>query len=371
MQENERRRNDVWTTMEDSPEHPVARLVKEADRQIDEWFLEDLWQPRTIMLVHSLEGEFKSIFAYQLGEAIATGEPLLGPWKAPRALRVGMLQTEMPDNMVGGRLKMMYPDGRFPQNLIPSDEQLIRALRRTHSAHDKFEVVRDWIDRNRINVLVWDTITNALTACGNPNTEEATGMFYDKLEDLPVEGTLCVRHDGKPSKDTQTREANQKVRGSNRHAEVASTIIQLKRSDKRSNKVQLGIGKLRHDRVPDPVDCWFDAGTMRLTALPPPVVLLLEESPLPRGVLNDRLRARFALGERAADDLVQELFKSGSLTPDKAGHERIWCLRDAPKPDPNIAERAPYPPDFCKVTPAEPIETPEEVPSEDCITLGV
>jgi hypothetical protein len=328
--------DDVWTTVDESPDHSIARLIRVAERYQQAWHIEGLWQPNAVVLVHSLEGEFKSIFAYQVSEALATAQSLLRQWKVPVPQRVGVLQTEMPENMVGERLKAMYPDGRIPTNLIVSDEWLNAKVRQEFSASGKFQAIHNWLVRENIDVLAWDTINSVLAACGNPNSEEAAAHFYNGLRLLPHKGALVVRHDSKPSKDTGMRQDNQKVRGSNLHAEIASAIIALERSDKRSQKVSLAIGKLRHGSVPDPMECWFDAGTMRLTLLPPPVTLL-ENGPMSREALNEQLSQRFGIKSRVADDLTGSLATEGLLLPEMQGHERVWALNKAAEPKPETA----------------------------------
>jgi hypothetical protein len=356
-------RDEVWTTVGESPDHSIARIIRAAEQFENVWHLEGLWQPNTFLLVHSLEGEFKSVFAYQASEALATGQPLLRKWKVSTPKRVGILQTEMPDNMVGDRLKAMYPDGRIPRNLIVSNEGLKTAIRLKFSASEKCQIVHNWLTQERIQVLVWDTINSMLSACGNPNTEEATAQFYDRLQNLPLEGALVVRHDGKPSKDSAGREGNQKVRGSNLHAEIASAIIQMRRPSRRSNRAQIDIGKLRHGTTPEPIECWFDSEAMRLTLLPPPVAAL-EAGPLTREALNDELHRRFSVGVRTADELVKPLVAEEFLIPGADGHERLWTLnaaavskRETPAsvwlPLVNfaydIAEPAAAPPEICEL----------------------
>lgn len=324
--------DDLWTTADACPEHSIARLIKMAEQR-QAWHIEGLWQPRAIVLVHSLEGGFKSIFAYQISEALATAQPLLRQWSVPAALRVGVLQTEMPESMVGERLKSMYPDGHFPTNLIVSDEWLSVKIRQEFSASGKFQAIHNWLMREKIDILTWDTINNVLASCGNPNSEEAAAQFYNSLELLPHKGALVVRHDSKPSKDTGMRQNNQKVRGSNLHAEVASAIIGLERSDKRSQKVSLAVGKLRHGNAPDPMECWSDAGVMRLTLLSPPVALL-ENGPMSREDLNEQLSKRFSIKDRAADELTASLKAEGLLVAETHGHERVWALNQAAEPKP-------------------------------------
>jgi hypothetical protein len=360
--------NEVWTTVEASPDHSIARIIRSADQFRNVWHLEGLWQPNTFLLVHSLEGEFKSVFAYQVSEALATGQPLLRKWKVSTPKRVGVLQTEMPDNMVGDRLKAMYPNGRIPRNLIVSNKGLKTAIRLKFSASEKFKVVDNWLTQEGIQVLVWDTINSMLSACGNPNTEEATAQFYDRLQNLPLEGALVVRHDGKPSKDSAGREGNQKVRGSNLHAEIASAIIQMRRPSRRSNRAQIDIGKLRHDITPEPIECWFDSEAMRLTLLPPPVAAL-EAGPLTLGALNDELLRRFGLAARTARDLIDRLGADGYLVATMQGHEKVWALDRAASATPEKPAPAWVP--LLKPDSADKFAEPTTDPHEICQLVDV
>ncbi len=381
-----------WTTTAESPDHSIARLIRSAEQDRHIWLVEDLWQPNTIMVVHSLEGGFKSVFAYQIGEALATRESLLRKWAVPTAMRVGILQTEMPDIMVGQRLKQTYPSGVIPANLIVSNDALVDEMRRKFDPSDKFQILHNWITSERIDVVIWDTINNMLSACGNPNSEEATAKFYDYLEALPHKGALVVRHDGKPSKDSELRASNQKVRGSNAHAEIASVVIHLGRPDKRSNRVVMEIGKLRHGSAPDPMDCWFDIETMRLTLIPP-VITVLERGTMSREALYPELLRRFSLKTRNADAAVNELQTQGFLLPSTRGHERLWSLNAAAEPEAetrdaewwrlvkktNIAEPSTHPHEICNVAAAVP-EAASSAPltlqksggaSEPSATLGM
>jgi hypothetical protein len=170
--------------------------------------------------------------------------------------------------------------------------------------------------------------------------------FYNQLEQLPVGGTLVVRHDGKPSKDSQMRQGNQQIRGSNLHAEIASAVIQIKRPDRRSNQAEIDIGKLRHASAPEPMECWFDAGRMRLTSQSPPVVLLQETGLLTREELNSSLSIRFGMEQRAADNLLSQLKSAKVLIPAMQGHERTWALA---RPVDKIADADIRPPEICEV----------------------
>jgi hypothetical protein len=248
----------------------------------------------------------------------------------------------MPDNMVGDRLKTMYPDGKIPRNLIVSNDALRLSLLQKFLPHEKFQAIHKWLMEEEARVLVWDTINGALASFGNPNSEEATARFYADLERLPGSGKLVVRHDGKPSKDSQMRKSNQQIRGSNLHAEIASAVNKNTRPDRRTNQAVIDIGKLRHDVAPEPIECWFDAGKMRLTSQSPPLALLKEEGgPLTREALHAALGSRFGIDGRSADSLVKRLGSAEMLLPGMRGHERTWAL---PQTADKIAQGDIYPP---------------------------
>jgi hypothetical protein len=313
------------------PESSIAKLIRYAKETKIPWIIEDLWQDRGIALIHSLEGEFKSVLSYQIAEAVATGSQLLRAWDVPCARRVGILETEMDDLEVGKRLGLMYPDGNSPDTLEVSDDALLREFRRKASLVEKLECIDAWLTQKRVEVLIWDTV-NSVLATGDPNSERTVSHFFDGIALLPAKSTLIVRHDVKPSRDAALRSSNQLVRGSNRLVEDASVVIHLKRLDKASNKVQMEVGKLRNGPKPEPVELWFDAGTFRLTPLPP-IVALLEYGPLSRQDLIAQARSRFSLKERAVDDHRGQL--TGCLDETREGHQRILSLNHQFTPDPN------------------------------------
>ena len=313
------------------PESSVAKLIRHAKETTIPWIIEDLWQDGGIALVHSLEGEFKSVLSYQIAEAIAAGSQLLRLWDVPRARKVGILETEMDDLEVGKRLWSMYPENDWPPNLEVSDGALLQEFRRRTTLADKLECVDRWLKETGVQVLIWDTV-NSMLATGDPNSEQSVSRFFDAIDRLPTKSTLIVRHDVKPSRDAAQRSSNQLVRGSNRLVEDASLVIHLRRLDKAANKVSMEVGKLRNGPKPDPVELWFDAGTFRLTPLPP-IVALLEYGSLSRQDLIAEAQRRFSLKERAVDDHRAKL--TGCLDETKEGHQRILSLNHQFKPDPD------------------------------------
>ena len=317
-----------------TPEHSIAALIARARENPVRWIIEGLWQEGGIAIVHSLEEEFKSILAYQMGESVAAGTPLLRWWDVPQPRRTGFFETEMDDLETGRRLGIMYPNGDFPETLVVSDQELLREFRKRPRMIEKFECLDGWIRSQQLEILVWDTINSTLAAGGDPNSERTGSAFFDMVAGLPLKGLLVVRHDIKPSKDTSHRGSNQLVRGSNRLVEEASLVIHLRRQNKASHNVRLEVGKLRNAPKPEPMELWFDAGTFRLSAIPP-VPALLESGPLARQELLDQAEARFQLKKRAVDQHRTQL--SGYLLETMDGHQRVVALDYAAIPDPDSA----------------------------------
>lgn len=311
----------------------IGTLIKLAKETKIPWLIGDLWQEGGIAIIHSLEEEFKSVCAYQIAEAIAAGTPLLRVWSVPQARRVGIFETEMDDLEVGRRLGTMYANEGWPTGLVVSDSGLLKSFRTYETLKDRMRCLEGWLVSNQLEILIWDTVNSAL-AVGDPNSEASVSRFFDQLSLLPLKGTLLVRHDVKPSRDTTQRASNQKVRGSNRLVEDASLVIHLARQDKASHKVRLEVGKLRNAPKPDPLELWFDASTFRLTPLPP-VAAILESGSLTREELVKQAVSRFGIKARAVDEHCREL--QSCLGKSQDGHRRVLTLnRNAildPEPD--------------------------------------
>ena len=303
--------------------HEIPRLIHKFQTTQVPWIVSNLWREGGIALVHSLEGQFKSIFVYQLGESIAKGEPFLRIWDVPKPRSVGIYQSEMSDLDTGERLAKMYPHGDFPVNLRLTDEEFKKEMASRTLAEQKFEHLGRWARDLKIDVLIIDTINSLLASCGNPNHESSASRFFDLLAQLPIKASLLVRHDGKPSGDNDMRQDNQRVRGSNRQVEDASLVIGLQRTGKAEHKVTVKVGKVRNATRPGDADVWFDAESCRLTPMPP-VIALLEPGPLSREELIQRGSARFKLKARALDKEIADL--RPYLIEGKEGHKRLWSI---------------------------------------------
>jgi hypothetical protein len=236
-----------------------------------------------------------------------------------------MIETEIHEAMLGRRLAAMFPDGNPPDNLRFLSANTMKAWRRL-DMRSKFDFINRWIDQQRISLLVIDIATDFFRGEDNPSDERDAGGFFDEIRNMGLQGCVLVRHNRKRRDGDQDNHPNEAIRGSAEWKEDPEAIIGLSRVDKRTNKVRLEVGKLRYASKPEPLDLWFDAGTFRLTALPPVIAVLLNE-PKTRGQIVEEFRTRFDIQERLADTMINEQILY--LVPGQRGHERIWELNRA------------------------------------------
>lgn len=79
-------------------------------------------------------------------------------------------------------------------------------------------------------------------------------------------------------------------------------IISLERVDRRTNQVDFEVGKLRYGRKPQPLPLWFDAGTFRLTPLPPMIAVRYERESAREEIIQ-KCEQRFGIRERTVNEM--------------------------------------------------------------------
>jgi hypothetical protein len=329
--------SETTALTEQSPaENDIQRLIRKFETEPLPWIVEGLWKQTGILIVHGQEATFKSVLVFQLAEAIARGGKFLGIWKVSSARRVGIFESEMSDQDSGERLKRMFPDTRsIPTNLHITDDEFRREINSQPTIELKFQKLDRWVRDKGIEIVAFDTINGLLAVCGNPNDERAISRFYGCLSLLPVKGSLLVRHDCKPSRDTEIRGENQTVRGSNRIVEDATTVIRLQRTYKPHNQVRMRVGKLRESALPEGLDLWLDAGTFRLTLLPP-VFALLGGRQLTREQLLEEAQSRFNMKRASVDAQIAEY--RAYLQESNDGRKRLWELNLGALPSIDLSE---------------------------------
>jgi len=245
----------------------ASELIRHAREHPPEPMIQGLLNNGDILLLHGSEESFKSVFVLQMAESLSKAADLLSYWKIPKARRVGVIETEIHEVMLGERLSKMFPAGNPPEGLLFMRESALRDWRRL-GLRMKFESIQEWIGENRIEALMIDTANDFFRGPDNPSDERNVGQFFDELRNLNVGARIIVRHDRKKSLEAGVEmSSNESIRGSAEWKEDPEAIIALERQDRRTHEVSLEVGKLRYGRKPESFALWFDARTFRLTPL--------------------------------------------------------------------------------------------------------
>jgi archaellum biogenesis ATPase FlaH len=300
----------------------AVELIRLAQEHPPEPIIRGLLNNGDILLLHGSEESFKSVFILQIAESLAKATSLLNYWGVPHARRVGVIETEMHEVMLGERLGKMFPKGGAPENLLFMPESTMREWRGQDLTH-KFESIQQWVARNNLEVLMIDTANDFFRGQQSSSDERHVGEFFDKLRNLSVGTRIIVRHDRKKSQDPNARiesRSNESIRGSGEWKEDPEAIIALERRDRRTNEVVLEVGKLRYGTKPDPCTLWFDAGTFRLTALPPVIAVLSDLDRKSREEIIAQCKDRFGLGQHKVDEMLKG--EAAFLTETMNGHSK-------------------------------------------------
>ena len=279
-------------------------LIRHAQEHPPEPIMKGLLNKGDILLLHGSEESFKSVLVLQMAECLATGTEFLKYWKVPHSQRVGVIETEIHEVMLGDRLAKMFPAGDPPEKLLVMREDALRGWRRL-GLRSKFESIQKWVSENKIEVLMIDTANDFFRGADNPSDERNVGEFFDELRNMRIDARIIVRHDRKRSveADAQTH-SNERIRGSAEWKEDPETIISLQRTDRRTHAASLEVGKLRYGAKPEPFTIWFDLKTFRLTPLPPVIEVLSVRGQESRETVVSQCQQRFGLGARTVDDML-------------------------------------------------------------------
>lgn len=313
----------------------AADLIRYAHEHPPEPMMEGLLNKGDILLLHGSEESFKSVFVLQMAESLATGVDFLKYWNVPQSRRVGVIETEIHEVMLGERLGKMFPAGDPPEKLLVMREEALRGWRRL-GLRSKFESVQKWVTENRIEVLMIDTANDFFRGPDNPSDERNVGEFFDELRNMRVDSRIIVRHDRKRSVEADGQmHSNERIRGSAEWKEDPETIVGLQRTDRRTHAALLEVGKLRYGAKPDPFKIWFDLKTFRLTPLPPVIEVLSVRGQETRETITSQCERRFGLSARSVDEMLgqQREFlkekmvghsKQFEIDLDKV-HRAPWC----------------------------------------------
>ena len=300
----------------------IEDLIAKSKQNPPDPIIEGLIFKGDICLIHGQEASYKSIFVFQMADNIAGGTPLLRRFKVPRKRRVGVVETELHDAQLGERLAQMFTDGKPPEGL-----RVFAAMdhfRAAHSMDSRLKLMRHWIAQEGIEVLFLDIASDFFRGQNdNPSDERVVASFFEQLRDMGLTSAV-VRHDHKPrAEDYGDGNTNNRIRGSGEWKEDPEVIVGLSRNDRRTNQIELEVGKLRYGSRPEPMKPWFDAGPFRLTLLPA-VIAALENGPLARRDLLAACEKRFGLSARKTDELIQQI--KPFISEKQQRHEKLFEL---------------------------------------------
>lgn len=158
------------------------------------WLISGLVPGFGITFLVSAPGAGKSIFAYQVCEALSLGVPLLG-FDVPRSARCAYVQVDapMPEWQAQLRLVRARPDARI---IIPQET----APWFLDSAIDRERVARG-LQRTGAEFVVFDSLY-MLTKC-DWNAAESVPTFLERLRAVWPGPCLILHHSRKPSRDRE------------------------------------------------------------------------------------------------------------------------------------------------------------------------
>jgi len=281
------------------------------------------------VLIHGYEETYKSFVVLSMAHAIATGTPWLGEFVTGQPRNVGIIQTEMRNPGLGERLKKIYGDSAPPDRIKFFSRKMLDELRRTSPMENQFSLIRKWVRKEKLEVVLVDVISD-LFCCGkNPDKERDVSFVFDQLELIPeVKVWVMIRHDSKP-KENPDGNSNNRIRGSSEWKENPDTILHLTK-DGRSDTVKVSVGKLRYGRKPNPFSIRYDQKAA--TIVPGnPVLWLLLKGPLSREQLIEECRVRYAAGESRVDKWLGEV--KSELSESHDGHKKIFTRTAPPSAD--------------------------------------
>jgi AAA domain len=298
--------NGRYRTLKDPGEAlSAADLIRHAQEHPPQPMIKGLLYKGDILLLHGSEESFKSVFILQMAESLSKGIEFLN-WKVPQARRVGVIETELHEVMLGERLAKMFPGGDPPQNLLFMGEEALRGWRRL-GLRAKFESIQKWVEQNRLEALMIDTANDFFRGEDNPSDERNVGEFFDELRSMKVDGRIIVRHDRKKSIEVDGRvHSNERIRGSSEWKEDPEAIIAIQRPDRRTHAAFLEVGKLRYGAKPDPFTVWFDKKAFRLTPLPPVIDVLSVRGNESRDTIVAQCEERFGMCERTVAHMIAQ-----------------------------------------------------------------
>lgn len=264
----------------------------------------------------------KSAKAMNLGLLRSVGRPWLGVATTPG--RTVIIQAEIPERELQGRLRMMLEDFGSP---LPRDllhfvtDRTIRLDR-----PDGLRWCRSLVEELHPDLLIIDPLARFFS--GEENSAREVGRLIGSLDELIQAygvALLLIHHAAKPTA-TDPREGGLRLRGSSALFGAADSVLMLDRAEGDLFRLTF---ELRHGKEPEPMLLTRSERLWFAPAGPPEEVLAVAATvrtlPLPWGQLVAALKTEQGVSKATAERLIKRALMTRVITKNSDGHY-IACL---------------------------------------------
>jgi len=176
-----------------------------------EWICKDIVSTKSISMIAGADNTGKSILALQLAMSVAIGVPFMH-FEVPRARKVLLVQFEMADGMVQGRVPkvLKYFSDKYPEKMSYLKTNLKTVLKSDLGDlfKDKWDSLRGNLQANRSNQYDLVIVDNLYTSTGkdiskNHEVKDVVSVIRNLVDNFDV-SFLVINHHNKPVGETYT-----------------------------------------------------------------------------------------------------------------------------------------------------------------------
>jgi hypothetical protein len=266
----------------------------------------------------------KSILSLNLALCLARGEQWLN-LQVPKAIRVGIMQQEIPEAALKDRLQKMLGRGRRDSNFLNSIPHYSRQGLKLDT-HQGKQFLHQWLENARIDLLIIDPLYTFHLA--DENRAKEMGPLFTFLQEIARHqriAILIIHHHGKPGQ--VEREGGDLHRGTSLLRDVSDanwTFTKVPANkhalpEPAAKYVYLGFEQ-RHTHSPDPILLHMDETTLWFS----PVEAKRVEEVRVEQIIDE-------INERGGEIFQEELIKSmkGTLNvSERSIRDALYKARD-------------------------------------------
>lgn len=284
----------------------------------------------------------KSIFAMNLGIAIAAGHAFLTQFAIKKPSRVLYLNEEISERPMQTRLRMMMNSARQEGFIVRDNFKLINRSGIKIDTDDGIKSAARMIRQSKASVVFWDCLYRFHSK--NENKTDEMGRVIDSFDWFTRTfgvAHVIIHHHGTPTANEQ-RTGFQLMRGSSTFQAMGDTYFTLTRHkvNEPGTRYQKLSFELRNAESPEdqivsrnPETLWYevineDPGSGKITI--PNVVFALKElgGCASRQDLLDKLKAEYETSERTAERTISDATRLKRITKRMDGKVVMYHCHD-------------------------------------------